>query len=170
MSKPEEEEIRAWLLEVGISLHPAGNLMDLLESGVVLCELINKYLPGKCSPKDSKIVFRKMENIEMFLSVAREVGVRDPELFQPVDLVYPDRRKPKQVAICLYALSRSLRFRYPAIKYKGIGPKQARENPRAFTEEQMEESRRTISLQMGAIKAEPQLTLDSGRRQITPMQ
>lgn len=170
MEKSSETEILAWIKEV-LSLkidEKKENLMDLLSSGVVLCNLVNKFIPNKCRAADSPIVFKRMENIELFLRAAREIGVADQELFQSVDLVYPERRNPKQVCICLYALSRNLKKKFPKSKYRMIGPKLANSYIRNFTEEQLERGSQIISAQMGTNKGATQAGHGSGTRQITP--
>ncbi|KAI5185815.1 transgelin [Nematocida homosporus] len=170
MDKSSEIEILAWLKEV-LSLkidEKREDLMELLTSGVVLCNVINKFMPKTCLAKESSIVFKRMENIEMFLKAAKSIGVLDSELFQTVDLVYPDKRNPKQVAICIYSLSRNLKKKFPGSKYKVIGPKLAEKQTRTFSEEQLEMGKRIISVQMGTNKGATQSGLGSGHRQITP--
>ncbi|KAI5192565.1 transgelin [Nematocida sp. AWRm77] len=170
MDRSSEIEILSWIKEV-LSLkidEKKENLMNLLESGVVLCNIINKYIPKKCTPIESSIVFKKMENIEMFLKSAREIGVLDSELFQTVDLVYENKRNPKQIAICLYSLSRNLKKQFPKKKYRIIGPKLAEGEQRHFTEEQLEMGQRVLRLQMGNNTGSSQSGHGTGDRQITP--
>ena len=142
--------------------------MDLLSNGVVLCLIVNKFMPNKCKIVESPVVFRRMENIEMFLRAAKEIGVPDEELFQSVDLVFPDRRNPKQVAICLYSLSRNIKNKYPNAKCKAIGPKLAAQNKRVFSQETLELGDKMLRIQTGSIKGTTQSGLGTGTRQITP--
>jgi len=170
MDRPSEVEILGWIKEVlGMKIdEKKENLMELLSSGVVLCSLINKFIPKKCNPVDSSVVFRRMENIEIFLKAAKEMGVPDEELFQSVDLAFPDRRNPKQVAICLYSLSRNIKEKFPGSKYRTIGPKLTKQNKRVFTQEQLELGEKMIRLQMGTNQRATQAGLGTGVRQITP--
>ncbi|KAI5171006.1 transgelin [Nematocida sp. LUAm3] len=170
MEKSSEIEILTWIKEV-LSVKIDGkkdDLMEVLSSGVVLCEVINKFIPKKCHPVESSIIFKRMENIEQFLKAAREIGVLESELFQTADLVFPEKRNPKQIAICLYSLSRNLKRAFPKSKYKVIGPQLATQNVREFTEEQLDMSNRIVSLQMGTNKGATQSGHGTGTRQITP--
>lgn len=170
MERSSEIEILSWIKEI-LSLkidEKKENLMDLLSNGVVLCNIINKFIPKKCNPVNSVVVFKKMENIEMFLKCAREIGVMESELFQTVDLVYEEKRNAKQVAICLYSLSRNLKKKFPKSKYRMIGPKLADPNKRNFTEEQLDMGRRIIRVQMGVNTGATQSGHGTGNRQITP--
>lgn len=63
---------------------PAG-----LQSGVVLCELMNALRPKSIkkraiSRKDAK--FDKLGNIKNFLVVCKDVGMRESNLFSSIDL------------------------------------------------------------------------------------
>ncbi|OAG32859.1 hypothetical protein NEIG_01738 [Nematocida sp. ERTm5] len=170
MNRSSEIELLAWIKGI-LSLkinEKTENLMDLLADGMVLCNLINAFIPNKCKAKQSSIVFKKMENIDMFLRAAKEIGVLDSELFQTVDLVQEDRRNPKQVAICLYSLSRNLKRQFPNSKFKIIGPKLANPNIREFTQEQLDMGKKIISVQMGTNKGANQSGHGTGVRQITP--
>ncbi|OAG29996.1 hypothetical protein NEDG_01543 [Nematocida displodere] len=170
MDRTSEVELLNWikdLLALKID-EKKDDLMDLLGNGIVLCSIINKFIPKKCNPVDSTIVFKKMENVEQFLRAAREIGVLDTELFQTVDLVYLERRNPKQVCICLYSLSRNLKKMFPKSKFRGVGPTLASQNVRQFTQEQLDMGKRVISVQMGTNRGATQSGQGTGTRQITP--
>ncbi|EHY65732.1 transgelin [Nematocida ausubeli] len=170
MHRSSEVELLTWIKGI-LSLkinEKTDNLMDLLADGIVLCDLINAFIPNKCKAKPSSIVFKRMENIDLFLRAAKEIGVLDSELFQTVDLVHEEKRNPKQVAICLYSLSRNLKKRFPNSKFKIIGPKLANPNVREFTPEQLEMGKKIISVQMGTNKGATQAGHGTGVRQITP--
>ncbi|KAI5192575.1 transgelin [Nematocida minor] len=170
MNRSCEVELLSWIKSI-LSLkidEKTASLMDLLADGLVLCNLINVFIPNKCMAKPSNIVFKRMENIDMFLRACKEIGVLDSELFQTVDLVNEEKRNPKQVAICLYSLSRNLKKKYPKSKFKVIGPKLAEQNKREFSAEQLEMGKKIISVQMGTNKGATQSGHGTGVRQITP--
>lgn len=170
MNRSSEVEILSWIKSI-LSLkinEKTENLMDLLSDGIILCDLINAFIPNKCKAKPSNIVFKRMENIDHFLRAAKEIGVLDNELFQTVDLVNEEKRNPKQVAICLYSLSRNLKKKFPKSKHKIIGPKLTDPNKRNFTAEQLEMGKKIISVQMGTNKGATQSGHGTGVRQITP--
>ncbi|KAH9386911.1 transgelin [Nematocida major] len=170
MNKSSEVELLSWIKSI-LSLkinEEKDSLMDLLADGIVLCNLINAFIPKKCNPKPSNVVFKRMENIDQFLRAAREIGVLDSELFQTVDLVHEEKKNPKQVAICLYSLSRNLKKTFPKSKFKIIGPKLTDPNIREFTAEQLDMGKKIISVQMGTNKGATQSGHGTGVRQITP--
>ncbi|KAI5179633.1 transgelin [Nematocida sp. AWRm80] len=170
MDRSSEIEILLWIKEILLLKidENKDQLMDVLENGIILCNIINKFIPNKCSPVKSNLVFRKMENIEIFLKAAREIGVLESELFETIDLIDKEKQNPKQIAICLYSLSRNLKKKFPKSKYKVIGPVLAQQNKRVFTEEQLDMGNKIISIQMGSNKGATQAGLGTGNRQITP--
>ena len=79
---------REWLSAVsGLSIGEEESLSALLKNGVLLCEVVNKLLPGSV-PKieDSKLPFKQMENIKRFLQACRNAGLTDSETFETNDL------------------------------------------------------------------------------------
>lgn len=170
MDRKSEVEVLRWIksiLNLKIDENTA-DLFSLIEDGVLLCKLINKLVPKKCKYVESSMVFKKMENVESFLRAAREIGVQESEVFQTSDLVFSERRNPKQVCICLYALSRNIKKEFPKLKYKVIGPALATKNVRNFSEEQLRKGEKIISLQMGTNKGATQAGIGIGKRQIAP--
>lgn len=170
MNRESEVEIISWIKSIlSLKIEPSEtDLMDLLADGIVLCNLINAFIPKKCNPTKSNIIFKRMENIDIFLKACKEIGVFDTELFQSVDLIDETKRNPKQVEICLYSLSRNLKKMFPKSKFKVIGPKLANPNRRTFTQEQLEMGRRVMSIQTGTNKGATQSGHGTGVRQITP--
>jgi transgelin len=166
MDKKSELEMLEWVGGIVGIKEEGGDFFSLIEDGVVLCKLINKFIPGKCPYTESPVVFKKMENIESFLRAAKEIGVMDTETFQTCDLVFPEKRNGKQVAICIYSLSRNLKKKFPKMKHKVIGPSLATQNIRNFSEEKLREGEKVISLQMGSNKGATQSGLGAGKRQI----
>lgn len=58
-----------------------------LKNGQILCKLINAIKPGSVKKiETSAMPFKQMENISNFLRACRNIGVREYELFETVDL------------------------------------------------------------------------------------
>lgn len=170
MNRESEVEILTWIKSIlSLKIDPkTTDMMDFLADGVILCDLVNAFIPNKCIAKKSPIIFKKMENVDIFLRACKEIGVFDSELFRTVDLVDETKRNQKQVEICLYALSRNLKKKFPKSKFKIIGPKLADSNKRLFSKEQLEMGDRIIGIQMGTNKGATQAGHGTGVRQITP--
>lgn len=109
-----------------------GGLIDLLQDGTILCELVNKietkYNGGRNTIKKykkSSIAFVQMENISFFLNYCTNLGVPQDELFLTVDLY--QQKDPYQVLLTIQSFSRSLNKTFPEIPI--IGPKIATKPP-----------------------------------------
>lgn len=100
--------------------------------------------------------FKLMENIEMFLKAAKEYGLNDSESFQTCDLW--DGENVHQVVVCVLALGRKAQMNGIA----GIGPKESVRNERSFTQEQLSEGNKIISLQYGTNKLANQSGINFG--------
>ena len=87
-----------------------------------------------------------MENIELFTRACKDYGLTDAETFQTVDLW--DGENLHQVCLCLHALGRKAQKN----GLPGFGPREADRNERQFTEEQLREGQKIISLQYGTNK------------------
>jgi len=108
-------------------------MQEALKDGTYLCLLMNVICPGSCKPSKSKIAFKHMENIGMFLTACEKYGVRTLDLFQTVDLY--DNTNMGAVLNTILALGRKCQtnnFNGPV-----LGPKESHENVRNFTEEQL---------------------------------
>lgn len=146
----QSQEVKEWISEIlGITL-PDLSLYELLRDGVVLCNLINKIKNVKKSkfPSLKKINFFQMENICYFIENARILGVPDSENFLTVDLF--ENKNIQQVILCIYSLSRNL-YRNGMTDLRMIGPKIVEPTKITFTEEQLDEAKRAVSLQYGDI-------------------
>ncbi|XP_022251398.1 transgelin-3-like isoform X2 [Limulus polyphemus] len=85
------------------------NFYATLCDGKLLCKLINTLQPGTIPEKkinESKMAFKKMENINYFLESAQKLGVPSEEIFQTVDLW--EQQNLTAVCICLQSLARKV--------------------------------------------------------------
>lgn len=122
-----------------------------------LLRLINALIPGKIKKINTgSIAFKLMENIEQFTKACKEYGLLDAETFQTVDLW--DGENMHQVCVCIQALGRKAQKN----GLKGIGPKESDKNERHFTEEQLREGQKHISLQYGTNKCANQSGISFG--------
>ncbi|XP_034540234.1 transgelin-like [Notolabrus celidotus] len=123
-----------------------------LKDGCVLSEHINSlYLSSKPirSIKSSGMAFKQMEQISLFLKAAESYGVTKSDLFQTVDLF--EGKDLAAVQRTLLAVG-NLAVTKDDGTYKGDPTwfnKKAQENRREFSEEQLNQGKSVISLQMG---------------------
>ncbi|XP_043936897.1 transgelin [Protopterus annectens] len=124
-----------------------------LKDGTILCQLINSlHSPGSQPIKkiqSSTMAFKQMEQVSQFLKAAEEYGVSKTDLFQTVDLW-----EGKDMA----AVQRTMMSLGSIAVTKGDGfysgdpnwfMKKAQENRRDFSDEQLQEGKNVIGLQMG---------------------
>ena len=79
------------------------NVYNVLRDGMVLCELMNAIQPGTITKmQQSKLAFKCMENINLFLEAVKAFGLPPTELFQTVDLW--ERQNLHSVVFCLISL------------------------------------------------------------------
>jgi len=119
----------------------------LLKDGTLLCKLINVIKPGSVKKiNGGNMAFKNMENINKFLTSCEEIGCKKLDMFQSVDL-YEAQNIP-QVINGIIALGRKAQV----CGYDGpvLGPAEATENKRTFTEEQLRASDGIIGLQAGS--------------------
>lgn len=75
---------------------PKGEFEDILKDGVVLCNLMNKLVPGSVKKIATRGTnFQLMENIQRFQAAMKAYGVPQEEIFQTADLF--ERRNIAQV-------------------------------------------------------------------------
>jgi len=101
-----EYEVISWITSV-VGVPIVGDMQNMLQSGEVLCQLINALFPGTI-PKinTSRMAFKKMENIAWFLEACEtKAGVASMYLFMTTDLF--EGTNMKQVCLCLNALKNS---------------------------------------------------------------
>ncbi|XP_054765226.2 muscle-specific protein 20-like [Lytechinus pictus] len=140
------------------------DFQEPLRDGVVLCHLINVISPGSVKKiNSSKMAFKQMENIGNFLTGCENLGINKVDLFQTVDL-YESGNIP-QVVNGIFALGRKAQ----KTGYNGprLGPEEATQNKREFTEEQLRAGEGVIGLQAGSNKGASQAGQNFGKtRQI----
>ena len=141
-----ESEVRNWISAILKKPFPSGDFGEALKSGVILCQLMNTLKPGSIKKiSETSAPFKQMENISNFLTVAKQYGVTDVNLFQTADLF--DGSNVHQVVVTLDSLGRAAQthgFKGPA-----LGVKEAMYNERNFSEEQLKKGDGIIGLQMG---------------------
>lgn len=95
-NKELEKEVLEWIFNCIGEPVPAGEFEDILKNGVVLCNLMNKLLPGSIKKIQAKGTnFQLMENIQRFQDGMKKYGVPQEEIFQTADLF--ERRNIPQV-------------------------------------------------------------------------
>ncbi|XP_075750416.1 uncharacterized protein LOC119173938 [Rhipicephalus microplus] len=162
-----EESIMQWMAAILGQPLPNGDFGDILRDGVVLCNLMNKLMPG-CIPKinTSGGQFKLMENITHFQNAAKAWGVPEIDVFQTVDLW--EKRNIPQVAQCLMAVGRAC-YMHPEYRGPCLGPKPAEEQKREWTQEQLRAGEGIINLQYGSNKGATQSGQNFGNtRHIVP--
>lgn len=172
-SAEKANEVMNWLK--GVVTHADSNDKDLekmyevktmedvekiLKDGTILCTVINAMYPGSVKKVNkTTMAFKQMENISNFLiACEQKAGCNKTDLFQTVDL-YESRNIPG-VIDSLLALGRK-GHDIPGIP--GIGPKEATQNKREFTDEQLEAGKNVIGLQMGTNKLASQSGQNFGK-------
>lgn len=131
---------------------------EKLKDGVILCKLINAIEPGSVKKfNESKMAFKQMENISLFLSGCEAFGCNKVDLFQTVDLY--EGVDMSVVINGLHALGRKCQSK----GLSGIGPKESTKNEREFTEEQVASGKAVIGLQMGTNKCATQSGQNFGK-------
>jgi len=131
-----------------------------LKNGVILCHLINIIRPGSVKKiNTNNMAFKQMENVGNFLTACEGLGCNKIDLFQTVDL-YEANNIP-QVVNGIFALGRKAQ----KVGFGGprLGPEEATENKREFTEEQMRAGEGVIGLQAGSNKGASQAGQNFGK-------
>ncbi|CAI6313391.1 unnamed protein product [Periconia digitata] len=117
-------EARAWIEEILGERLPAGDLLDALKDGTVLCKLVNLAVPNPgVKFKKSPMPFIQMENISHFLRACEVAPLSMPshDRFLTVDLY--EAKDPAQVLQCLNAFSRVANSVNPSHFPTTIGPR-----------------------------------------------
>jgi len=130
------------------------NVATQLKSGQKLARLVNAIQSGRIPQRaidGAKMPFKQMELITLFINACKDMKVPDQECFATVDLY--EEQNINQVVICISSLMRKF----------GLGPKEATENKRTFSEEQMNAGQSIIGLQMGTNRGASQAGMSFGK-------
>lgn len=121
---------------------------------------MNAITPGAIRKINRRpMPFLMMENIGAFLDACKEYGVNSHDTFQTVDLY--ERQNMVNVITGIYSLGRKAQ---PNGYYGPVlGPREAQQNRRSFTEDQLVQGRTTIGLQMGSNKGANQSGMNFGK-------
>jgi len=159
-----EERLIDWIIAQcgsGTARPEAGKtgFQNWLKDGCLLSELINS-LYGDNKPikkvQSSSMAFKQMEQISQFLNAAEKYGVTKADLFQTVDLW--EGKDLAAVQRTLMALG-SIAVTKDDGNYRGdpnLFHKKSQENKREFSDEQLNEGKCVIGLQMGTNKGASQ--------------
>lgn len=148
-----EERLVEWIMaQTGVGRPEAGKsgFQMWLKDGSVLCELMNSLNGNKnIKIKNSTMAFKQMEQISLFLTAAEKYGITKTDMFQTVDLF--EGKDLAAVQRTLMSLG-CLAVTKDDGNYKGDPNwfhRKAQENKREFTDEQLQEGKNVIGLQMG---------------------
>ncbi|GAM19908.1 hypothetical protein SAMD00019534_030830, partial [Acytostelium subglobosum LB1] len=102
------KESREWIEAVCQQKFPSDDFQASLKNGVLLCKLINQIKPG-IVPKVNQATtdFANRENLSFFIKAAKQLGLRDTQLFDTTDIY--ESKRIRNVAISLYWLGRAAR-------------------------------------------------------------
>ena len=162
-----ERDAKVWIEAVIGEKLGSGTFHEQLKDGVALCKLINKLQPGSVKKiNTSKMAFKMMENIGNFLEGCYSYGVPKNDVFQTVDL-FEEQNMP-QVINGIIALGRKAQRKGYQGPVCGGAVKEATENKREFSQQQLKQGEGVIGLQMGTNKGASQsgMTAYGQQRQI----
>jgi len=150
------------VLEEEEPLLPEGGLenqfqvKDILKDGQALCRLMNKLDPDNQIKKIHQPTkpFGTRENIEQFLSRARDYGVSEFNLFQGDDLI--EGKNIYIVVNCIHAVGAAAQTKEEYPWQKRIGVKVSTKNERNFSSEVLNKGKTVINLQYGTNKVASQ--------------
>ncbi|CAB1316304.1 unnamed protein product [Coregonus sp. 'balchen'] len=159
-----EERLTEWIIAqcgAGVGQPEAGKTgwQNWLKDGCVLCELINSLSSGNKPIRkiqSSGMAFKQMEQISQFLNAAEKYGITKTDMFQTVDLW--EGKDLAAVQRTLMALG-SMAVTRDDGTYRGDPNwfhKKSMENRREFSEDQLNEGKSVIGLQMGTNKGASQ--------------
>jgi len=138
----------------------ASEVHAALKDGRVLCKLANAVRPGHVRRiNEGQMAFKQMENINNFLQLCEAEKLTPVDMFQTVDLF--ENQNMAQVVTCLHALGRKVQKIHPGMA--SIGAKEASENKREFTAEQLRSGEAVIGLQAGSNKGASQAGQNFGK-------
>jgi len=151
----KEEEMK----QADVVITTQDDVAKALKDGQLLCKLINVIQPGSVNKfNTSKLAFKMMENINLFLTACEGLGCKKSDLFTSVDL-YESQNIP-QVINGIMALGRKAQEIYDG---PALGPQESTENKRQFTEEQINAGKGIIGLQAGSNQGASQAGQNFGK-------
>ncbi|GFR88369.1 transgelin [Elysia marginata] len=158
-----EEQALVWIEgNLGQPIDRKTPFEDVLKDGIILCNLMNKLMPGCIKKIDTKGGgFALMQNIERFQTAARKWGVPENEVFQTVALW--EKKDIHQVTLCIHAIAREAQ-KHPEYSGPQLGPKMAEKSERNFSEQQLREAQNTVSLQYGSNQGANQSGINMGKQ------
>lgn len=110
-----ETQVVQWIEQVTLQCRDELCTAEWLRTGVVLCQLVNKIVPGLIHVSQGAAEYRMMENIDKFLKVAKSFGLREWERFELLDLF--EARDMGRVINCLYSFAEVIPQAVP--RYEG---------------------------------------------------
>eukprot|EP01084_Bolivina_argentea_P097334 174983_1 len=129
-----ENEARLWIEEV-TGVKTDGDLGSCLKDGALLCKVINAVKPGTIKRiNTSKMPFKQMENISIFLRACRTLGVPEYSLFETVDLF--EEKDLSIVIRCIHSLGGAVQKSCPDYSGPRLGVAQRAPAIRQWTDEQ----------------------------------
>jgi len=155
-------------IETIVTVATMEDVCKVLKDGRVICKVINVLYPGSVkkinkidNPNSPFKISKENENISNFLKCCEDkAGCQKLDLFQSVDL-YEANNIPS-VIDALYSLGRKVHC-HPNQELPALGPKEADENAREFTQEQIDAGKNVIGLQMGTNKCASQAGQNFGK-------
>ncbi|XP_035391005.1 calponin 1, basic, smooth muscle, a [Electrophorus electricus] len=140
-----EEDLREWMQEVTGRVI-SDNFMEGLKDGVILCELINKLMPGSVPKANrSSLNWHKLENITNFIRAISEYGLKPHDIFEANDLF--EDVNHTQVQCTLITLAGVAKTKGFYTKYD-VGVKYAAKHQRKFTSEKLNQGKSIICQQL----------------------
>jgi len=82
-----ETRVVTWIEEVTSERRGEQSTAHWLSSGLVLCRLVNKIVPGLIKENQGASQSCMIENIRRFLQVAQSFGLHEDQLFEPFDII-----------------------------------------------------------------------------------
>uniref|UniRef100_H3BAP6 Transgelin n=1 Tax=Latimeria chalumnae TaxID=7897 RepID=H3BAP6_LATCH len=150
---------------------PDTSFQSWLKDGTILCKLINSLYPEGSKPVKkilfSPVAFKQMELISQFLKAIQDYGLKTTDVFQTVDLW--EGKGMVAVQNTVLALGSQAVTKDDGCYRGDVNwfPRKAQENRREFSDEQLQQGKSVIGLQMGSNKGASQAGMAFGKtRQI----
>ena len=170
--KQDEKRVIEWMEDV-LEEEMVSNFYEWLRDGSVMCRLFNEIeenseeqIPLKHC-KATSVLFKQLENIDVFLKACKRYGLSQCDCFVTLDL--HELNDLAQVLTTIFALDRKAHKK----GWDGptLSPKEADENKREFTDAQLRASAGIIPLQSAYPPGASQkgMTAPGTRRHIMPM-